>query len=188
MLFHALFCEREALGLLFYFFLKSHNMEKLKKPISFENRLLKAEMMQCYGEAVVSYVRTGKLGNQMISSKSVYEEVKWLYDDNAMLVEEFYMVMLNRNNNIIGISRISSGGMTGTVVDVRILAMAALGCAANSVVLIHNHPSGNKNPSEQDVNLTNKVKKGLEVLDIQLVDHIIIVPDSYSSFADEGLI
>jgi len=102
--------------------------------------------------------------------------------------EEFWILLMNRNNRVIGRKRISEGGISGTVVDSRILFKHALDLLTSSVVLCHNHPSGNVNPSESDIQLTRKLKEAGKLLDIAIVDHIIIGDKNYFSFADEGLI
>lgn len=88
-----------------------------------------------------------------------------------------------------GIYEISSGGITGTLVDLRILFAVVLKSLSTSIILAHNHPSGNLKPSEADKRLTNKIKSASELLDIKLLDHVIIIPNgSYYSFADEGIL
>lgn len=118
----------------------------------------------------------------------VNEVAKELFTDTN-LVEYFYMLSLNRANMICDSAKISQGGLTGTVVDIRLIAKIALDTLATSVVFIHNHPSGNVKPSEQDISLTKKMKQALALLDIVVLDHIIIVPNgNYYSFMDEGIL
>ena len=102
--------------------------------------------------------------------------------------EEFWILLLNRANRIIGRERISQGGVAGTVVDAKVVFGAAVEGKACSIVLCHNHPSGNLNPSQADIDLTRKLKKAGETLDTMVVDHLIIGDGGYFSFADEGLI
>lgn len=102
--------------------------------------------------------------------------------------EEFWMVMLNRRCKIIDKTRVSSGGLTSTIADPRIIFGQALGKKASSIVVAHNHPSGSLEPSQADINLTKKLKAAGEFLDIQLVDHLIISENNYFSFADSGLL
>lgn len=105
------------------------------------------------------------------------------------LNESFKMILLNNSNKVKGIYTLSSGGITGTLVDVRILFAVLLKTLTTGVILAHNHPSGNTNPSEADKQLTQKIKKAGELMDIKVLDHLIITPDGdYFSFADEGLI
>jgi DNA repair protein RadC len=103
-------------------------------------------------------------------------------------VEYFYILLLNRNNQILGAHQISKGGFTGTVVDVRVIFQVALKTCSTSIVAIHNHPSGNLTPSDADHQITMKIKDAGKLLDIHLVDHLIITSESYRSMADEGLL
>jgi len=100
--------------------------------------------------------------------------------------EEFYMLCLNQAQKCIGYYRVSHGGMTGTIADLRIIASIALNCAAVKVIVAHSHPSGNVEPSGPDLILTRKLKDGLELLDIKLLDHLIITDERYLSLNDEG--
>lgn len=101
--------------------------------------------------------------------------------------ETFKVLLLNNSNNIIGYTTISEGGLTSTIVDVRMIMQTALVCNATSIILTHNHPSGNRNPSIHDDNLTKKIKSACELMDIRLLDHIIVTPyDSFFSYCDEG--
>jgi len=102
--------------------------------------------------------------------------------------EEFWIVLLNRSNKIIGKHRVSQGGMSGTVTDIRIIMKLALDGLASSIIAIHNHPSGNKHPSDSDKSITDKLKNASATFDIQLLDHVIITSGQCFSFTDEGLI
>jgi DNA repair protein RadC len=102
--------------------------------------------------------------------------------------EEFWVLFLNRNNLVIDKMMVSQGGLSGTVIDVRIILKTALEKLACSIVLCHNHPSGNLIPSEADKDITKKIKEAGKHMDIPVLDHLIIGNDSYFSFADEGLI
>jgi DNA repair protein RadC len=102
--------------------------------------------------------------------------------------EEFWILFLNRSNKVIGQKRISEGGISGTVVDSRILFKLALECLASSVILCHNHPSGNTKPSDADIKLTRRLRDAGSILDVGVVDHIIIGDKNYFSFADEGMV
>jgi DNA repair protein RadC len=101
-------------------------------------------------------------------------------------VEYFYILLLNRNNQILGTHLLSKGGFTGTVVDVRVIFQVALKTCATSIIAIHNHPSGNMNPSDADRQITRKIADAGKLLDIQLLDHVIISSESFHSMADEG--
>lgn len=102
--------------------------------------------------------------------------------------EEFWILLLNRNNLAIDKMMISQGGLAGTVIDVRIILKVALDKLACSIILCHNHPSGNLIPSEADKEITKKIKEAGKHMDIPVLDHLIIGNDAYFSFADEGLI
>lgn len=103
-------------------------------------------------------------------------------------MESFVVVYLNRANHIIRQEIISEGGITGTVADPRIILKKALDHHAVSIILCHNHPSGNLKPSKADEQLTNKIKNAAAFLDIQVMDHIIVSDEGYYSFADEGML
>jgi DNA repair protein RadC len=114
---------------------------------------------------------------------------KELFNKNTISwVEEMYAVYLSRANDVIGTYLISKGGTAGTVCDPKVVFTTALNCNAHGVILTHNHPSGNLNPSLADKEITNKVKEAALLLDMKLVDHIIVTEDGYYSFADEGII
>jgi len=100
--------------------------------------------------------------------------------------EEFWMLMLNRGNGVIAKKRISTGGVGGTVADPKMIFRAALEALASSIIVAHNHPSGNLVPSKDDINLTCKLKNAGQMLDIKLIDHLIISGNNYHSFADDG--
>ena len=102
--------------------------------------------------------------------------------------EEFWVLHLNRANKVIGRERTSMGGVSGTVVDVKLIMKSALSNLSSSIILCHNHPSGNDKPSENDKQITQKVKSACELLDIALLDHVIVAGAAYMSFADEGLL
>jgi DNA repair protein RadC len=102
--------------------------------------------------------------------------------------EVFAVVYLNRGNRILSLETISIGGLTGTVADPRIILKKALEQDATSLVLCHNHPSGNLSPSRADEQLTQKIKQAAALMDIQVLDHIIVSQEGYFSFADEGMI
>ena len=120
------------------------------------------------------------------SSETVYRLFHPLMGD--LEHEEFWLLMLNRANRVLGKFKVSQGGLSGTVIDTRIILKKALDNLASSIIVCHNHPSGNKQPSDADVKITEKLKKAAEMLEIKLLDHVIIADKSYFSFADEGLI
>lgn len=123
---------------------------------------------------------------KIITSRDAYDMLYPLVADKSH--EEFWIVLLNRGNKVIEKILVSSGGLTGTVADVRMIFNHAIKSQATSLVLCHNHPSGNVSPSQTDIDLTKKLVKAGETLDIKVVDHLIIGENKYYSFADEGLL
>lgn len=101
-------------------------------------------------------------------------------------VEQFHILLLNRANYIIGTRQISAGGMSGTVVDPKVIFYKALQAKASGIILSHNHPSGNLRPSEADIQLTKKLRDGGRLLEIAVLDHLIVANNRFYSFADEG--
>lgn len=101
--------------------------------------------------------------------------------------EEFWVLLLNRANQVIGTRQISKGGIAGTVVDAKLVFRAALMAGASSLILMHNHPSGNLRPSQADIDLTRKLRDAARGLDLQILDHLIIAGSGYTSLADDGL-
>ena len=126
---------------------------------------------------------------QVTSSTDCYNVLKQSWDTGKIeFVEQFKVMLLNRANKVLGIYEASTGGVAGTVADPKLIFAAALKACASSIVLCHNHPSGNLKPSAADLQLTKKMKGGGELLDIAVLDHIIITSESYFSMADEGLL
>ncbi len=123
---------------------------------------------------------------KIISSKSAYEFMKPIFMD--LPHEEFWLLLLNRSNAIIKKELISRGGVSGTVVDSKIIFKIALENLASSIMLFHNHPSGNITPSNEDLKITKNIKESSRIMDIQLLDHIIISDNGYYSFNDEGVL
>lgn len=103
-------------------------------------------------------------------------------------VEEFKIIVLNRANKVLGVADISLGGVSGCVVDPKVVFQTALAANASSIVLSHNHPSGNLKPSEADLQITRKCKEAGKFLDLPILDHIILTKDGFFSFADEGVL
>jgi DNA repair protein RadC len=123
--------------------------------------------------------------NTIKSSKDIYAVL--LSDLSDLISEEFWIIYLNHRNKIIGKEKISAGGLTATIVDVRMLFKRAIERLATSIILAHNHPSGTLKPSQADIKLTNKIKEAGKILDVQVLDHLIISDTGYYSFADEGM-
>jgi len=120
-------------------------------------------------------LNTGTLVNQYFKTKVT-----------ELLHEEFYVLYLNNANRLLGEERISMGGLAGTIADVRIIFSYAIKYLSTSIILIHNHPSGNPKPSQLDIDQTKKIKEAGKLLDIRVLDHVIIAETGFYSFADEG--
>jgi DNA repair protein RadC len=123
---------------------------------------------------------------QIKCSKDVADIFQPILSD--LLHEEFWILFLNRSNRVINRMKLSQGGISGTVTDVRLAMKKAIECLASGIIVCHNHPSGNLTPSESDSKITQKIKEAGNLLDIQLLDHLIISDKDYYSFADNGLI
>ncbi|MFY0599538.1 MAG: DNA repair protein RadC [Cyclobacteriaceae bacterium] len=119
------------------------------------------------------------------SSGNAYDYMK--SDLLDLPFEEFWIILLKRNNEVIKKDRISSGGVSGTFVDSKIIMKKALDELASKIILVHNHPSGNRKPSQADINLTQKLKEAGKVMDIPVVDHLIFTDHGYFSFSDESI-
>lgn len=126
---------------------------------------------------------------QINTSKDAYEVLRHYWNEGKMdLFEEFKVLLLNRSNRVLHLFEVSSGGMTATIADPRLILVCALKTAAVSIILAHNHPSTNTKPSRADEELTQKIKQACAYFDIKVLDHIILSSEGYFSFADEGLI
>lgn len=110
------------------------------------------------------------------------------FEDDIEYIEKFYVLYINRNNKVLGVQLISTGGTYSTVVDSKIILQGAILSNCSAIILAHNHPGGGMSPSEQDKNITKKIKEGCDLFDISLLDHLILTSEGYFSFADEDLI
>ena len=122
------------------------------------------------------------------SSKDAYEYARQFYKEDIDIYESAFLLLLNRASNTMGWVKISQGGIGGTIMDVRIITKYAIDILCSAVILYHNHPSGDPQPSQEDINLTKTVKDGLKIFQIMLLDHIILTKEDHFSFADNGLI
>ncbi|MGN6477258.1 MAG: JAB domain-containing protein [Flavipsychrobacter sp.] len=123
------------------------------------------------------------------TAAEAYEVLRYNWNAGRIeMVEEFKVMFLNRANKAIGIYHVSIGGITGTVADPRLILIAALKMNAVSIIIAHNHPSGNLKPSRADEEITTKIKGAAAFLDIKVLDHLIITSEEYFSFADNGII
>ena len=140
-------------------------------------------------EISVSYSNTKKEKLKVKNSKESYTILLDSWDKNIIeLQEEFKVLLLNRSNTVLGVYPLSKGGVSGVVVDAKLVFSVALKCNASSIIVAHNHPSENLTPSEADKLITRKLKTAGKYLDIALLDHLIITKDNYYSFKDNELI
>lgn len=121
-------------------------------------------------------------------SAEAYDFIKQFYSDDLEIYESVFILLLNRANKTIGYAKISQGGITGSVIDVKIIAKYVVDSLSSQVILAHNHPSGNLKPSQADIKITGEVEVALKLLGSELIEHIILTKDSYYSFADEGML
>jgi DNA repair protein RadC len=115
------------------------------------------------------------------------EFIKQFYQGDIEIYESFFLLLLNNANQTIGYAKISQGGVTSTVVDVKIIAKYVVDSLATNIILAHNHPSGNLNPSTADINITAKIKEAMKFFDVTVLDHIILTADSFYSFSNNDL-
>lgn len=125
----------------------------------------------------------------IISSADAYNILLANWDDNKIeFVEQFKILLLNRTNKVLGICIISTGNVSGTIADPKLIFTAALKANACGIILAHNHPSGSAKPSKADELLTARIKTGAQYLELTVLDHIILTREGYYSFADEGML
>lgn len=156
--------------------------------------LLNEGLSNCQALSIISSFELSRRKNIYLAediyiikmSKDIFDLMNPILED--LVHEEFWVVFLNRTNRVIGKIKLSQGGINGTVTDVRIIMKKAIEYLASGIIVCHNHPSGNLNPSESDTKITQKIKNAGDIMDIQLLDHIIIGIKEYYSFADNGLL
>ena len=124
---------------------------------------------------------------KILSSKDAYSIFNSIWNKNLIeYQEQFWLLLLNRANEVIGSRCMFTGGVSGTVVDIKMILGLALKCNATGIIIAHNHPSGNLSPSNADLQLNKKLKSATKQVDIQLIDNLIVTLNGYTSFADEG--
>ena len=145
-------------------------------------------ILERVSEIEISYKPAIGSKPEVTSSSDAYFILKEYYPEKQIALKEYFVVMyLNQANRVIGVQKLSIGGLTSAIADVRLLFGTALKILATGLVISHNHPSGNTRPSLQDRNLTKQVKEAGKLLDIKLLDHLILTPDDkYISLAEMG--
>ena len=126
--------------------------------------------------------------SKITSSGEAAKICSQFYFDDLEIYESFFILLLNRANNTIGWAKISQGGCVGTVIDSKIIAKYCIDSLAQGVILCHNHPSGNNQQSNEDIEITKRIKQVLQLFDCNVLDHIILTSENYYSLADNGLI
>ena len=140
-------------------------------------------------EITLQYKSSDVIKTKITNSNQCYLLLKQMFDaDTLEYCESSIAIYLNRANNTIGWQKVSQGGITGTVVDIRIILGTALKCGATNIIVSHNHPSGQLTSSKEDDNLTKKLNEACKIMDIRLLDHVIITNESYYSYADDNKI
>ena len=138
-------------------------------------------------EIQVSY-NSGSKGIKITSAIDSYKALKPIFDDGMEFREKSIALYLNKANEVLGYFTLGLGGNSGVVMDVKMAFGIGLKCNASAMIMAHNHPSGNLQPSQADKNITKKFKEVGQLLDLQVLDHLILTSESYYSFANEGLI
>jgi DNA repair protein RadC len=123
---------------------------------------------------------------KITDSQTAEKFIRQFYGDDLEIYESFFILLLNRANETIGYAKISQGGIVGTIVDKKILLKYVIESLASGVIIAHNHPSGNTNPSEADLKITKDLQQLCSLVDSTILDHVILTADSFYSFADNG--
>jgi len=160
----------------------------------YKEKMTVSEYAEQYGDSTLPEITLQLKKNEVLNatirrSNDIADVMRQIWDkDSLEIYESVIVVFLNRANKTIGWMKVSQGGLSGTVVDNRLILATALKGLAQGIILCHNHPSNNLNPSENDTKMTMKLKSACELLDIAFLDHIILSVDGYYSFADNGMI
>ena len=145
-------------------------------------------MKQFQSKFTLKFTPTNYPVVKITSSKDTFICVLDYYGDDILIYETAYLILLNNANETLGYVKLSQGGISGTVIDVRLILKYAIESLATAVILIHNHPSGKLVASDADEKITKKVKEALKTIEIVLLDHLIVTLNGFFSFADEGLL
>ena len=148
------------------------------------------EPLQQVSEITISYSPVKREKYKVTTSQSAFNYLIKFYPAETIHLKEHFMVMyVNRHNNVLGVYKLSEGGLSATIADVRLIIGIALKIAAHGIVLSHNHPSGELKPSVNDINMTKKIMEACSLMELMMIDHLIIGgKDSYLSLVDEGVV
>lgn len=140
-------------------------------------------------QITLKLTKSDTLNCKISNSKDAYDVFKKIWDaDSIEIYESMICIFLNRANNTIGWYKVSQGGISGTVIDNKLILSTALKCLASSILIAHNHPSQSLQPSNADTRITEKLKNACTIMEINLIDHLIITEDNYFSYMDENMI
>jgi len=157
-----------------------------------KNKNMKNIDENCVMENAVTYrlvkEKTDLKQTAVLCSSDSAKFARQFYHEDIEIYESFFIMLLNRRNAIESYVKISQGGIVGTVVDVKLIVKYVVDSLASGVILVHNHPSGNLHPSKHDISLTKKIISAMTFFDCQVLDHIILTTDSYTSFADDNIL
>lgn len=156
------------------------SVDELFSELTPECKMVAEAAVELYKRVQIKHVER----KQVISSETACNILRPLIGDLER--EEFWAIYLNQSNKVIRKERLSAGGITGTLVDVRLIMKGALLCNATGMIIAHNHPSGNEKPSGEDNRITEQIKKSADTLNIRLLDHVIITSNTYYSYMDNG--
>ena len=134
----------------------------------------------------LKHVQTDFPSVQITNSEKASDFIRQFYGDDIHIFESAFLLLLNNANQTIGFAKISQGGISSTIIDVRLVAHYAINSLATGIIFAHNHPSGNCKPSEADIQLTKKFKEALKLLEVYVLDSLILTGTSYYSLADNG--
>lgn len=151
-----------------------------------------AQYSRAMKKKAVEYVITAKKQEfeqvKVISSQDAVNFARQFYNEDILIYESSFIILMNAAAYVIGYAKISQGGVCGTYIDPRIVAKYAIETLSSSVILVHNHPSGSTKPSMEDKSMSEKLRNGLNFLGVRLSDSIILTEGGYFSMADEGIL
>ncbi|AZA87553.1 DNA repair protein [Chryseobacterium shandongense] len=140
-------------------------------------------------ELLVSYSAHIVSEQEINNSRETYSLIFSHWNlDTIEIFEEVKILLLNKSNKVLGVYDLSKGGMSSSIIDVKIVLSIALKSLASGIIIVHNHPSGNLSPSKADIDITKKLQSACNLMDIKILDHLIISKDNYYSFTDDGLL
>ena len=170
-------------------FLTLQLLDNPKGKLAYKNNYDMSNVKNFVSEISVSYSRTYKRKIKITDAISAEKTLRKMWDVKLLNIQEqFCVLFLNNANEVVGFRCLSTGTLTATIIDLKILFALACKSLSTGIIIAHNHPSGKLKPSKADLDLTNKIKQAGELLDVNLLDHIILTQNSYTSLANENYI